>query len=109
MIETNNLTRTFGDITAVEDLTLRIDEGEVFGFLGPNGAGKTTSIRMLSCLISKTSGEARIGDYEIGNPEDALKIRKIIGLVPDTLVYTRISAPIATSIFMGSCMSAQKH
>ncbi|MGZ4913041.1 MAG: ABC transporter ATP-binding protein [Halobacteriota archaeon] len=93
MIETNNLTRTFGDITAVEDLTLRIDEGEVFGFLGPNGAGKTTSIRMLSCLISKTSGEARIGDYEIGNPEDALKIRKIIGLVPDNVgLYEDLSA-----------------
>ncbi len=93
MIETNNLTRTFGTITAVEDLTLCIGEGEVFGFLGPNGAGKTTTIRMLACLISTTSGEARIGEYEVGNPEDALKIRKIIGLVPDNVgLYEDLSA-----------------
>ena len=74
LIETNNLTRKFGDITAVEDLTLRIEEGEVFGFLGPNGAGKTTTMRMLACLISKTSGEARIGESHrepYGCPEDS--------------------------------------
>ena len=80
-------------MTAVEDLTLRVDEGEVFGFLGPNGAGKTTTVRMLACLISKTSGEARIGDYEIGNSADAQKIRKIIGLVPDNVgLYEDLSA-----------------
>src|ERR1022692_4440433 len=70
MIDTENLTRRFGDLTAVDNLTLHVDEGEVFGFLGPNGAGKTTTIRMLACLISKTSGAARIGDYEIGNSAD---------------------------------------
>ncbi len=80
-------------MTAVEDLTLRVDEGEVFGFLGPNGAGKTTTVRVLACLISKTSGEARIGNYEIGNDADALKIRKIIGLVPDNVgLYEDLSA-----------------
>ncbi len=85
MIDTENLTKKFGNITAVEDLTLHVDEGEVFGFLGPNGAGKTTTMRMLCCLISKTRGNARIGEYEIGNKEDSLKIRKIIGLVPDNV------------------------
>ncbi|MGD0070081.1 MAG: ABC transporter ATP-binding protein [Candidatus Bathyarchaeia archaeon] len=85
MIDAENLTRKFGNLTAVEDLTLHVDDGEVFGFLGPNGAGKTTTIRMLCCLISKTSGSARIGGYEIGNKEDSLKIRKIIGLVPDNV------------------------
>ena len=93
MIETDNLTRTYGDVTAVEDLTLRVDEGEVFGFLGPNGAGKTTCVRVLACLISKTSGEARIADYEIGNSADCQKIRKIIGLVPDNVgLYEDLSA-----------------
>jgi ABC-2 type transport system ATP-binding protein len=93
MIETENLTRKFGDLTAVDNLTLRVDKGEVFGFLGPNGAGKTTTVRMLCCLISKTSGNARIGNYEIGNPEDALKIRKIIGLVPDNVgLYESLTA-----------------
>ena len=93
MIETENLTRTFGEVTAVEGLTLRVGEGEVFGFLGPNGAGKTTTIRMLACLISKTSGAARIGEYDIVNPEDAQRIRKIIGLVPDNVgLYEDLSA-----------------
>ncbi len=85
MIDTENLTKKFGDLTAVEDLTLHVNDGEVFGFLGPNGAGKTTTVRMLCCLISKTSGTARIGGYDIGNKEDSLKIRKIIGLVPDNV------------------------
>ncbi len=93
MIATENLTRKFGDLTAVDNLTLRVDDGEVFGFLGPNGAGKTTTVRMLCCLIAKTSGKARIGDYEIGNQEDALKIRKIIGLVPDNVgLYESLTA-----------------
>ncbi len=85
MIETENLTKKFWDLTAVDNLTLHVDDGEVFGFLGPNGAGKTTTIRILCCLISKTSGTATIGGYEIGNKADWLKIRKTIGLVPDNV------------------------
>ncbi len=85
MIDTENLTKKFGDITAVDNVTLHVDDGEVFGFLGPNGAGKTTTIRMLCCLISKTSGTASIGGYEIGKKGDSLKIRKVIGLVPDNV------------------------
>jgi ABC-2 type transport system ATP-binding protein len=93
MIETENLTRKFGNLTAVDNLTLRVNDGEVFGFLGPNGAGKTTTVRMLCGLISKTSGTAKIGDYQIGRPEDALKIRKIIGLVPDNVgLYEPLTA-----------------
>jgi ABC-2 type transport system ATP-binding protein len=93
MIETENLTRKFGDLTAVDNLTLRVEKDEVFGVLGPNGSGKTTTVRMLCCLISKTSGKARIGDYEVGNQEDALKIRKIIGLVPDNVgLYESLTA-----------------
>src|SRR5580658_10416613 len=85
LIDCENLTRKFGDVTAVDALTLHVDDGEVFGFLGPNGAGKTTTVRMLCCLISKTSGSARVGGYEVGDQEDALKIRRIIGLVPDSV------------------------
>src|SRR5512135_2684616 len=88
MIDTEGLTKKFGTLTAVEDLTLHVDDGEVFGFLGPNGAGKTTTIRMLCCLISKTSGSAKIGGYDIDSKEDSLKIRKIIGLVPDNVGLT---------------------
>ena len=93
MIEVEKLTRKFGDLTAVDGVTFRVDEGEVFGFLGPNGAGKTTTVRMLCCLISKTSGEARIADYQVGNEADSPKIRKIIGLVPDNVgLYEGMSA-----------------
>ncbi len=85
MIDTDGLTKKFGDLTAVDNLTLHVDDGEVFGFLGPNGAGKTTTVRMLCCLISKTSGNATVGGYQIGNKEDSLKIRKIIGFVSDNV------------------------
>src|ERR1039458_6241908 len=93
LIDTDNLTRKFGDLTAVDNLTLHVNEGEIFGFLGPNGAGKTTTVRMLACLISKTSGTAKIGDYEIGNRADQQKIRRIIGLVPDNVgLYEELTA-----------------
>ncbi|MHB8565614.1 MAG: ABC transporter ATP-binding protein [Nitrososphaerales archaeon] len=94
MIDAENLTKRFGNLTAVDSVTFHVDEGEVFGFLGPNGAGKTTTVRMLCCLISKTSGEARIAGYKVGNNEaDSLKIRKIIGLVPDSVgLYEELSA-----------------
>jgi ABC-2 type transport system ATP-binding protein len=93
MIETENLARRFGDLKAVDGLTLRVNEGEVFGFLGPNGAGKTTTVRMLCCLISKTSGRATVRGYEVGSPENALKIRKLIGLVPDNVgLYDSLTA-----------------
>ena len=85
MIEAERLTRKFGNLLAVDAVTFRVEEGEVFGFLGPNGAGKTTTVRMLCCLISKTSGEARIGDYLVGDETDSTKIRKMIGLVPDNV------------------------
>jgi ABC-2 type transport system ATP-binding protein len=93
LIETVNLTKKFGDLTAVDGVTISVEEGEVFGFLGPNGAGKTTTVRMLCCLISKTSGEARIGDYDVGKESDSLKIRKLIGLVPDNVgLYDDLTA-----------------
>jgi len=93
MIDTENLTKKFGNLTAVESLTLHVNDGEVFGFLGPNGAGKTTTVRMLSCLISKTSGTARIGNYEVGNSADQQKIRRMIGLLTENVgLYEELSA-----------------
>lgn len=92
MISVGHLTRKFGDVTAVEDLTFDIQDGEVFAFLGPNGAGKTTTLRILCCLINKTSGKVSIDGYDTGNPADALKIRAMIGLVPDDVgVYSELS------------------
>ena len=93
MIDTESLTKKFGDATAVESVTLHVDEGEVFGFLGPNGAGKTTTVRMLACLVSKSSGRATIGDYEIANTSDEPKIRRMIGLLTENVgLYEELSA-----------------
>src|SRR2546427_1535817 len=93
MIDAKDLTRTFGNVTAVDRVTFHVEAGEVFGFLGPNGQGKTTTVRMLFCFISEASGEARIVDYVVGNEKDSLKIRKMIGLVPDNVgLYDELSA-----------------
>jgi ABC-2 type transport system ATP-binding protein len=93
MIIIENLTKKFGEITAVEGLTFQVEEGEIFGFLGPNGAGKTTTVRMLCCLISKTSGEATIDNYDISKSVDSLQIRRMIGLVPDNVgLYEDLTA-----------------
>ena len=83
MIEMEHLTRRFGDLTAVEDLTLRIHEGEVVGLLGPNGAGKTTTVRMLTGLIGTTSGTARVAGHRVGDPHQAQAIRRLVGLLPE--------------------------
>jgi len=93
LIETENLTKKFGDLTAVDSVTLSVDEGEVFGFLGPNGAGKTTTVRMLCCLLSMTSGEARVGEYKVGSDSDSVAIRRMVGLLPENVgLYDELSA-----------------
>jgi ABC-2 type transport system ATP-binding protein len=60
-------------------------DGEIFGLLGPNGAGKAITIRMLACLISRTSWDARIDNFSISRREDSMKIRRIIGLVAENV------------------------
>jgi ABC-2 type transport system ATP-binding protein len=91
MIETENLTKRFGDILAVDDLTLELEAGEVFGFLGPNGAGKTTTIRMLTALISPTSGGATVLGWKIGQ-EDG-QIRRRVGILTESPgLYEGLSA-----------------
>jgi ABC-2 type transport system ATP-binding protein len=83
VIEVEELTRRFGDVTAVDGLSLTVAEGEVFGLLGPNGAGKTTTVRMVACLISATSGQARIAGRSISDPAAATQIRGLVGLMPE--------------------------
>jgi ABC-2 type transport system ATP-binding protein len=78
-IETHSLRKAFGDKLAVEDLTLTVEQGEVFGFLGPNGAGKTTSVKMLLSLITPTSGEGRL----FGRPLRDPAVRARVGFLPE--------------------------
>src|SRR5512146_777865 len=93
MIEVKNLTKQFGEVTAVDSLTFHVAKDEAFGLREPIGAGKTTTIRMLCCLIAKTSGVAQIGGYSVGRAADSLAIRKMIGLVTDNVgLYEELSA-----------------
>jgi ABC-2 type transport system ATP-binding protein len=75
VVETSGLTRRFGSITAVRDLTLQIAAGEVFGLLGPNGSGKTTTIRMLCGLLAPSAGTATVAGIEVTESPDRIKER----------------------------------
>lgn len=78
-IETHHLRKTFGEKVAVQDLTLNVERGEVFGFLGPNGAGKTTSVKMLLNLVAPSSGQG----YLFGKPISDHQVRERIGFLPE--------------------------
>ncbi|MFZ1898117.1 ATP-binding cassette domain-containing protein, partial [Methanoregula sp.] len=79
VIETKNLTKTYSSLTAVDNLDLKIEKGEVFGLLGPNGAGKSTTLLMLTTLIPPTSGTALVNGFDIIRQPD--QVRKSIGIV----------------------------
>ena len=104
MIRTEQLSKYFTTrkgqqpIRAVQDLTLEVREGEVFGFLGPNGAGKTTTVRMLTSLIGPTAGRAFIGRWEVG--KDDQNIRRTVGILTESPgMYERLSAERNLAIF----------
>lgn len=81
MIETRDLTKMYGDLYALNRLTLKLERGDVYGFIGPNGAGKTTTMRILATLLNPTWGEATVCGYSIYN--NAKEIRRLIGYMPD--------------------------
>ena len=104
MIRTEGLSKEFegdkktGHVKAVQDLTLDIKQGEVFGFLGPNGAGKTTTVRMLSALIGPTSGRAWVNNFEVGKQDQ--QIRASVGILTEQPgMYDRLSAEKNLTIF----------
>jgi ABC-2 type transport system ATP-binding protein len=91
MIEVKNLTKKFGDFTAVDNISFDVKKSEVFGLLGPNGAGKTTTIRMLSTLSRPTDGTATIGGFDVVKKDN--KVRQLIGLVSEKMImYDRLTA-----------------
>lgn len=90
-IETTALTRRFGDFTAVDNVNLRVDAGQFFGFLGPNGAGKSTTIKMLTGLLAPTSGSIRILGVDL--QANSAEIKRQIGVVPEGLaLFGRLTA-----------------
>lgn len=84
LIETEHLTKRFGDIVAVEDVSLHVKKGEVLALLGPNGAGKTTTIRLLLGLLQPTEGTARVLGYDMRRPSQAEKARARVGVLTET-------------------------
>ena len=81
IIEIQGLTKKYGELTAVNNLTLTIQQGDVFGFIGPNGAGKTTTMRILTTLLKPTSGSIRVAGHNVA--DDPRAVRRAIGYMPD--------------------------
>ena len=81
MIEVNHLCKRYGNHTAVWDLSFHIEKGQIYGFLGPNGAGKSTTMNIMTGCLAATSGQVRIGGFDIF--EDAQQAKKLIGYLPE--------------------------
>ncbi|MCB0217865.1 MAG: ABC transporter ATP-binding protein [Chloroflexi bacterium] len=89
-IEIQALVKRFGDFTAVDQLSLRVSRGQLFGFLGPNGAGKTTTLKMLTGLMQPSAGRARVAGHDV--VAEPLQVKSRIGVVPESLgLYERLS------------------
>src|SRR5206468_645530 len=89
ILRTERLTKKYGEHTALDDLTLTIHRGEVFGYIGPNGAGKTTTFRILCGLLDPTSGKASIADQDVTGNKDLIK--QLVGFLPDNFgVYSTL-------------------
>ena len=81
MIEVRELSKHYGDIVAVENISFRAEQGVILGFLGPNGAGKTTTMRMLTCYLPPSQGEAKVAGFDVF--EESREVRKRIGYLPE--------------------------
>ena len=83
MIQVKNLTKYYGDTLAVDDVTFNVGEGEIVGLLGPNGAGKSTTMRILTCFLSATSGDASVAGHDVFS--DSIAVRQHIGYLPENV------------------------
>jgi ABC-2 type transport system ATP-binding protein len=83
MIEVRNLTKQYGPVTAISDVSFAVAPGEIVGFLGPNGAGKSTTMRILSCFMPATSGVARVAGYDVFR--ESMQVRQRIGYLPENV------------------------
>lgn len=81
MIQVDNLTKRYGPVTAIQDVSFNVDKGRIVGFLGPNGAGKSTTMKILSCFMPATGGTARVAGYDVFS--QSLEVRRRIGYLPE--------------------------
>jgi ABC-2 type transport system ATP-binding protein len=90
-IEVDSVTKRFEDMVAVDNLSMSVAKGELFGLLGPNGAGKSTLTKMISGMLNPTSGTIKVGKYSI--QDDPMKVKEILGVVPqDIVLYDYLNA-----------------
>jgi ABC-2 type transport system ATP-binding protein len=82
LIEVEHLVKSYGQARAVNDISFKVEKGEILGFLGPNGAGKTTTMRILTGYLPATGGTARIAGFDVF--EQSMEVRKRIGYLPGT-------------------------
>src|ERR1700681_290192 len=83
MIEVQHLTKRYGRVTAVDDLTFKAESGEILGFLGPNGAGKTTTMRILTGYMPPSEGTAKVAGFDV--LEQSIDVRRHVGYLPETV------------------------
>jgi ABC-2 type transport system ATP-binding protein len=87
MIEVERVSKFYGPVAAIQDVSFQVDKGEIVGFLGPNGAGKTTTMRVLTCFHPPSSGKAKVAGFDVFN--DSLEVRKRVGYLPESVpLYT---------------------
>jgi ABC-2 type transport system ATP-binding protein len=90
MIEVEGLTKYYGPVLGIKDVTFCVDKGEILGFLGPNGAGKSTTMRILTCFLTPTSGTARVEGFDVF--KDSMDVRRRVGYMPENVpLYTDMS------------------
>lgn len=106
VLRTQGLTKSYGSLVAVSDLSLEVHEGEVFGFLGPNGAGKTTAINMMCGLLKPDSGEVLIHERHISQDT---RLRHRVGVCPQNIVLWSTLTCIEQLIFMGEMYDVPRH
>ncbi|HHE46877.1 MAG TPA: ATP-binding cassette domain-containing protein [Bacteroidetes bacterium] len=81
MIEISNLTKTYGEQKAVDNISFKVEKGEILGFLGPNGAGKTTTMKIITCYMPPNAGDVTVGGFSV--LDDSIEVRKMIGYLPE--------------------------
>ena len=83
MIDVQNLTKHYGPVTAIRDVSFRVEPGQIVGFLGPNGAGKSTTMRILSCFMPASTGTARVAGFDVFS--ESMEVRRRIGYLPESV------------------------
>jgi len=106
MIEVTNLSKSYGKVEAVRDVSFAVRPGEIYGLLGPNGAGKSTTIHILSGLLTASAGTATVGGFDVAR--ESLQAKRILGVVPQQSVVIEELSALANCMFFGALYGVEK-